>query len=166
LGSLLVLSGIGLFFYSFLGVLAPSGLSRFTIDEWSALFFHLFLSGILLIAGTILWTSRERQSLAILGNEISRMRTPPSMPIRPRIPETAVVLGGVCIGAGLAYAGRYKTGAASAALAILLLWMFLSMHILWSLFLLSVLWYWQMWYGYAEVENFNEELGIMLELER
>ncbi len=84
--------------------------------------------------------------------------------VKPKRPGLAALLGGVCIGAGLLCIGRYKTGVASIAVEVGLLWMWYHYHILWSLWLLAVLWYWQVWFGYEKAEQFNEELEMQIEL--
>ena len=94
------------------------------------------------------------------------MQSSAPLPVKPRSPELTALFGGVCIGGGLFYVRRYKTGAACVAMAALFVWMWYHYHILWSLWFLAVLWYWQMWYGYAKAEEFNDGLQIQLELQK
>ncbi len=84
--------------------------------------------------------------------------------VKPRNPELTALLGGVCIGAGLIYVERYKTAVASIAIELTLVWTWYRYHILWVLWFLAVLWYWQVWYGYEKAEQFNQELDIQREL--
>jgi hypothetical protein len=88
------------------------------------------------------------------------MRTNSSSPIKPRHPGLAALLGGVCIGAGLFYVGRKKTAAACIVLALLLVGIWSHYHILWTLWLMAVLWNWQIWHGYDKAEDFNTSLEV------
>ena len=86
--------------------------------------------------------------------------------VKPRKPNIAALLGAVCIGAGLIYVGRKKTALICIALALIIVGVELYYHVLWTLWFLAVLWYWQVWYGYDKAEEFNEDLLIAVELSK
>jgi hypothetical protein len=88
------------------------------------------------------------------------MQTPSGKPVKLLKPGLAALLGGGCIGAGLLYVRMKKTAAACIALAVFLVWAWFQYHILWLLWMLAVLWYWQMWIGYDKAEEFNDELVV------
>ena len=66
----------------------------------------------------------------------------------------------------MAYVGWRKTAVASVLLGVVLVSIWYYYHILWTLWMLAVLWYWQMWFGYDKAEAFNTDLLVATEASR